>query len=44
MNKLQNSIINFIFELNTKYALAVKKGADVRKTKFPKYQLNPLSN
>lgn len=44
MNELQNPIINFIFELNTKYTLAVKKGADVRKTKFPKHQLNPLLN
>lgn len=42
MNELQNPIINFIFELNTKYTLAVKKGSDVRKTKFRKHLLNPL--
>lgn len=44
MNELQNPIINFIFELNTKYTLAVKKSADVWETKFPKHQLNPLFN
>lgn len=44
INELQNPIINFIFELNTKCTLAVNKGADVRETNCPKHQLNPLSN